>query len=89
MDGINFLFVAKFDLSTDLGVSGQLNAPILLGAVRHVERTVLEAGIPLGGAALSREQTRDLLGRGYRMLGQGFDVLMLKQQVRQAAEWAG
>ena len=87
VDGIDFLFIAKFDLSTDLGVSGQLNAPILLDAVGHVERVVREAGIPLGGAALSREQTRDLLGRGYRVLGLGFDVLMLKEQVRQAAEW--
>ena len=45
------------------------------------------AGIPLGAAALTREQTRDLLGRGHRLPVHGFDVLMLGSLVRQTAEW--
>ena len=48
---------------------------------------ILEAGIPLGAAALTREQTRALLDRGYRLPVHGFDVLMLGGLVRQAAEW--
>jgi 4-hydroxy-2-oxoheptanedioate aldolase len=87
VQGIDFLFIAPFDLSTDLGVSGQLNAPELIQAIGHAERTILDAGIPLGGAAMTREQTQTMLARGYRVLGHGFDVLMLKQGVRQAMEW--
>jgi len=46
-----------------------------------------EAGIAPGGAALTQEQTYRLLKKGYRLLWQAFDVLVLKQFVRQAALW--
>ncbi|MGY1616724.1 HpcH/HpaI aldolase/citrate lyase family protein [Geodermatophilus sp. SYSU D00691] len=87
VDGIDCLTVAPFDLSTEMGVSGQLDAPELVEAITHVERVVSEAGIPLGGAALTPEQTQALLGRGYRLLWHGFDVLVLEQFVRRTVEW--
>jgi 4-hydroxy-2-oxoheptanedioate aldolase len=39
------MIVASFDLSTELGVPGRFDAPILLDAVKHVEQAVLEAGV--------------------------------------------
>ena len=42
---------------------------------------------PLGGGALTPEQTRALMSRGYRLLWHQFDVLILKQFVRQTAAW--
>ena len=57
-------------------------------AVTYAERVILESGIPLGGAALTQEQTHALVKKGYRLLWHAFDVLLLlKQFVRQAAEW--
>jgi hypothetical protein len=47
----------------------------------------LAAGIPLGAAALTQEQTRALLSRGHRLPVHGFDVLMLAGLVRQTAAW--
>ncbi len=85
--GVDYMLIAPFDLSTDLGVSGRLDSPELLDAIRHAERIILEAKIPLGGAAMTRDQTNALLQRGYRILAHGFDVLMIKQYVRQAADW--
>src|SRR5262249_5923471 len=87
VDGIDYLFIGALDLSTDLGVSGRLDAPELRDAVRHVERVVLDAGLPLGGAAMSREQTRALVDKGYRVLGHGFDALVLGGAVREALAW--
>jgi hypothetical protein len=53
-----------------------------------VERVILEAGLPpLGGAALTKEQTQALVQKGYRLLWHQFDVLILKQFVRQTAQW--
>jgi 4-hydroxy-2-oxoheptanedioate aldolase len=80
--------VATFDLSTELGVAGKFDAAILLDAIKHVEQAVLKAGVALGAAALTREQARDNIRRGHRILVYGFDVLMLKQHARQAADWA-
>jgi 4-hydroxy-2-oxoheptanedioate aldolase len=57
VEGIDYMIVATFDLSTELGVPGKFDAPILLDAVRRVEQAVLKAGIALGAAALTREQT--------------------------------
>ncbi|MGY1669176.1 HpcH/HpaI aldolase family protein [Geodermatophilus sp. SYSU D00710] len=87
VDGIDCLTIAPFDLSTEMGVSGRLDAPELVEAITHVERVAAEARIPLGGAALTLEQTQALLGRGYRLLWHGFDVLALEQFVRRTAEW--
>jgi 4-hydroxy-2-oxoheptanedioate aldolase len=88
VEGIDYLMVATFDLSTELGVPGKFDAPILLDAVKHVEQAVLKAGIALGAAALTREQAQGNIRRGHRILVYGFDVLILKQHAQQAAEWA-
>jgi 4-hydroxy-2-oxoheptanedioate aldolase len=87
VEGIDCMVIGAFDLSTELGVSGRFDAPEMRDAVTHLERVILEAGIPLGAAALTREQTRAILERGYRLPVHGFDVLMLGALVRQAAEW--
>ena len=79
--------IAPFDLSTDLGVSGRLDAPEVVEAVPHAERVIREAGIPLGGAAWTQEATQMALKQGSRLLWHQFDVLILKQFVRQTAEW--
>lgn len=87
VDGVDCITIAPFDLSADLGVPGQLDAPELIDAVNHAERVILEAGIPLGGVALNKEQTQRLIQRGYRLLLQHVDVLLLKQFVQQTVEW--
>ena len=87
VEGVDAMVIAQFDLATELGVPGRFDAPEFRDAVARAERAILEAGIPLGAAALTREQTRAILERGYRLPVQGFDVLMLGTQVRQAAEW--
>jgi 4-hydroxy-2-oxoheptanedioate aldolase len=85
--GVDGMVIAPFDLSTDLGVSGRMDAPELREAITEAERVILEAGIPLGGAAMTKEQTQAILVKGYRLPVHQFDVLILKQFVQQAAEW--
>lgn len=86
VEGVDGMVIAPFDLSTEFGVSGRFDAPEFRDASAHLEGVILEAGIPLGGAALTREQTRALLDRGYQLPVHGFNVLMLGDLVRQAAE---
>jgi 4-hydroxy-2-oxoheptanedioate aldolase len=88
VEGIDCAVIAPFDLSTDLGVSGRFDAPEFVGAVAHLERHILKSRVPLGGVAMTEEATRRCMERGYRALAHGFDVLMLKQVVRQAMGWA-
>lgn len=87
VEGVDAMIIAQFDLSTELGVFGRFDAPEFRDAFTHLERVILGAGIPIGAAALTREQTRDLLARGHRLPVHGFDALMLAGLVRQTAEW--
>jgi 4-hydroxy-2-oxoheptanedioate aldolase len=87
VEGVDAMIIAQFDLAVELGVPGRFDAPEFRDAFAHLERAILAKGIPLGAAALSREQTRALLNRGHRLPVHGFDVLMLAGLVRQAAEW--
>ncbi len=89
VDGVDFMLIAPFDLSSDLGVPGRFDAPEFHEAVAQAERVILEHGVPLGGAAMTEEQTRSLVQRGYRFLAHHFDVVMLKQAARQMKGWAG
>jgi 4-hydroxy-2-oxoheptanedioate aldolase len=49
VEGIDCMTIAPFDLSTELGVSGQMDAPELVEAITYAEQVIRDAGIPLGG----------------------------------------
>ena len=87
VEGIDYMIIATFDLSTELGVSGKLDSPIVLDAVKHAEQVILKSGIALGAAAFTKEQTRANIDHGHRLLVHGFDIAMLKQFARQACDW--
>jgi 4-hydroxy-2-oxoheptanedioate aldolase len=86
VEGIDCIVLAPFDLSTELGVSGQLDHPKMMAAAAKIEAAVLGAGIPLGTAGFTKDVTQNLIARGYRMLG-GFDVLWLKTAVARSISW--
>ncbi|MFK8034908.1 MAG: HpcH/HpaI aldolase/citrate lyase family protein [Hyphomicrobiales bacterium] len=87
VEGVDCVFVAQFDLSTSLGVSGQFDHPDFKAAVAKIEAAALNAKVPLGGGpARSKEEADALFVRGYRMIA-GFDVLRLKASVAASLEW--
>lgn len=85
---IDLLVPAQFDLSTDLGISGQFDHPTFQAAIAKVELAAAKAGISLGNVALSQEQAADLLARGYRVI-HGFDLLWLKAKTAETQGWLG
>ena len=87
VEGVDCLMIAPYDLSTELGVPGRFDAPEFRDAVTHLKSVILKAGIPLGSLASTRDQTRDLIKRGYRLPLHGCDILMLTGIVRQTEEW--
>lgn len=86
VDGVDMAYVAPFDLSTSLGISGQFGNPVFIEAVRKIEVAAKKAGIPLGaGPANTKTEIDDLFSRGYRIVG-GFDILQLKRVVGEMVE---
>ena len=84
--GIDLLVPAAFDLSTDMGVSGQFDHPDVVAAFERVEAAANAAGIPLGNAALNKAQAEKLFSRGYRVIA-GFDVLWLRAMASEVQGW--
>lgn len=84
--GVDVIVVAPFDLSSALGVEGQFDSPVFVDAVATVERAA-EKKIPLGGVALTPEQSIALAAKGYRVLLNGFDALMLKESTAAFKNW--
>jgi len=56
VDGVDVLFIGPMDLSTSLGVSGQLEHPVYLDAVRRVAAAARNAGKAAGILALEPKQ---------------------------------
>lgn len=86
--GIDLIVPAQFDLSTSLGIPGDFSNPRFQEAVRTIEQAANAAGIPLGNAALAREQAEALFARGYRVIA-GFDILSLKAKAAETKLWCG
>ena len=86
--GIDLLVPAQFDLSTDLGISGQFDHPDFQAALAKVEKAAAKVGIPLGNVAMAPEQAAGLFARGYRVIA-GFDLLWLKAKTAETQSWLG
>ena len=86
VDGLDFAFVAPFDLSTSLGVPGQFGSDEFRAAVARVEAAAQGAGVALGGMARNAGEAAALIARGYRIVGH-FDLFQLQQAVGELASW--
>lgn len=84
--GIDAIIPAQFDLSTDLGISGQFDHPDFLEAIATVEKAANAAGIPLGNVGLNKPQAEALFAKGYRIIA-GFDILWLKAMAAETQSW--
>lgn len=86
VDGIDLLVPAQFDLSTDLGISGQFDHPDFQAAIAKVENAAKRNGLALGNVALSSDQAAGLFAKGYRVIC-GFDLLWLKAKTAETRSW--
>ncbi|MEM6596430.1 MAG: aldolase/citrate lyase family protein [Pseudomonadota bacterium] len=86
VEGIDLLVPAPFDLSTDLGISGQFDHPDFKAAVAKVDAAAKTAGLPLAGIALQKQQAEALKARDVQVLV-GVDVLWLQEKVAEAQTW--
>jgi len=84
--GIDVIIPAQFDLSTDLGISGQFNHPDFQAAIAKVEKAAKAAKIPLGNVGLAKPQADALFAKGYRVIA-GFDILWLKAIAAETQSW--
>ena len=80
--GIDVALIAPFDLSVSLGRPGAFDDPTFVATVERAERAILGSPATLGGVAPTPERARDLVGRGYRFIMCGYDVLIVDRALR-------
>jgi len=68
VSGVDVLFIGPFDLSESLGISGQLDHPLLLGTVGEVVQRAKAKNIALGIWMPTPEQAGPWIERGVQLI---------------------
>jgi 4-hydroxy-2-oxoheptanedioate aldolase len=85
--GIDIAVIARYDLSMSLGVHGKFESQEFTDAVATVERAAATANVPIGGIALTPAESAALASRGYRLLVNAVDVVVLQAGVAAFRGW--
>ena len=87
--GVDVLFVGPADLSTALGIPGQLDAPAFRSAVARVVAAARGAGIAAGILSRNAEHAAACLDDGFSFVGVGSDATLLASAARAITSKAG
>ncbi|MCL4488856.1 MAG: HpcH/HpaI aldolase/citrate lyase family protein [Chloroflexi bacterium] len=79
---VDVLFVGPVDLTTSLGVPGQLDSDIAQAALQRIEHAARAHGKALGILMPNYESVVPYKERGYQFVGVGSDVALLNQSAR-------
>ena len=84
--GIDGTFIGPYDLSSSMGVPGQLQHPDVLAAMRHVLEASLRhkvaPGIHLVHPDTARDELQKRVAEGYSFVALGSDILLLGDAAR-------
>jgi 4-hydroxy-2-oxoheptanedioate aldolase len=75
--GVDVVFVGPADLSTSLGVPGDLNAPVFRDAVTRITTAARQAGIASGILSRNADHAQACLEDGFSFVGVGSDATLL------------
>ena len=84
--GVDLLFVGPYDLSADLGYTGEPDHPAVAERIEAVERAAKSAGKRLGGIPTPGRTAAQLFAAGYDLVLADFDLLMLRDAARASVE---
>lgn len=79
--GLDLVFIGPGDLATSMGLKGKTEHPGVIAAMQQLEEPVLKSDVILGGVARTPAHANELIARGYRALGIGFDWLLLQRGI--------
>ena len=77
--GVDACLIAPFDLAMSYGYRDGPDHDEVRAAITQAEQAIVNSPVHLGGLALTGEIANAMIGRGYRMILTGFDILLLQQ----------
>ncbi|MCZ8511730.1 aldolase/citrate lyase family protein [Paenibacillus filicis] len=84
--GIDLFYIGPFDLSQSLGITGQMDHPLLIETIQFVIDKLITKGIPIGMHGVNGEFIKYWRNRGASLFTYGMDNAFLKNSVRSAFE---
>jgi len=77
--GIDACLIAPFDLAMSYGYRDGPAHEEVQAAIGRAERAIAASRVHLGGLALTGEIANAMIGRGYRLILTGFDIMLLQR----------
>ena len=82
VDGIDGFYIGPLDMSGSIGKLGALQDTDVAELLTRAEDAVLGTGKALGGSAGGHKAAREILERGYTLVGIGSDIDLIRNGVR-------
>ena len=89
VQGVDALFVGPYDLSSSLGIPGQVTSPKVVEAIQRVAGACRDHGIASGFFGMDADAVRPWMGRGFKLIAVGIDVVFLGNAADAALEALG
>jgi 2-keto-3-deoxy-L-rhamnonate aldolase RhmA len=83
VEGIDAVLLGPYDLAASLGKMGQVDDPVVTGAIDQVTAACQAAGVPLGIFGVTAEAIRPYMEKGYNLVVAGTDTIFLATAGRQ------
>jgi 2-dehydro-3-deoxyglucarate aldolase/4-hydroxy-2-oxoheptanedioate aldolase len=78
VDGIDVLWLGHFDLTSSMGIAGQLENPEYLAAIARIVAAAKAQNKMAGYMAMNDKFAREYWAHGFRMLAYGLDHVLLR-----------
>lgn len=80
---INAILIGPYDLSANLGHTGQIEHPEVLGAIEKVMHACNQANVKLGYFGVNAQAVRPYINKGFTLITVGVDSLLLLEGTQQ------
>ena len=85
--GVDVLWLGHFDLTSSMGIAGQLDHPDYIAAVKIISAAAVAHNKMAGYMAMDKDFAAHYWSEGYRMLAYGLDHLLLMAALKDGLEF--
>lgn len=79
VDGIDALFIGPYDLSASLGVTGEVDHPVVLKAISDIRAAAKSKNLPVGIFAMDAKKAKAYIDEGFEYVAVGVDFLYFSE----------
>lgn len=77
--GVDAVLIGPYDLSTSLSHPGELDHPVVTGAIDRIAGACHAAGLRVGIFGMTAEAVRPYVARGFTLVVAGVDIVLLRR----------